>query len=108
MPDGTPAHFSNVMQNLHTTYLGRWIGGGEPIAWPLHFPDLNPLDFFFYSRLKLIMYETLVATVEDHMARIVFAPGDIACSPDERVRQSFVRGWRLYYDLHGPNFEEIR
>ncbi|GFX17010.1 hypothetical protein TNCV_2519861 [Trichonephila clavipes] len=49
----------------------RWIGRGVPIALPPRFPDLNPLDFFFWSHLKSLEYETLVVTMEDLTAWII-------------------------------------
>ncbi|GFU22164.1 hypothetical protein TNCV_2060421 [Trichonephila clavipes] len=42
----------NCGDHLHAVYPGRWIGRGEPVAWPAHSPDLNPLDFFSWGNLK--------------------------------------------------------
>ncbi|GFV81622.1 uncharacterized protein TNCV_1702791 [Trichonephila clavipes] len=79
MHDGVPVHFLIEVHNyLHVTYSGRWIGCGGPIAWLPCFPDLNPLDFFFWSHLKLFVCEMSVATVEDLPPRIVVASADIA------------------------------
>ncbi|GFU48996.1 uncharacterized protein TNCV_2332901 [Trichonephila clavipes] len=71
----------------------RWIGRGGPIARPPHSPSLNPFDFFFWGHLKALVYETLVAIVEDLTTRIVVTSADIASTPDlfERIRQYFVR-----------------
>ncbi|GFU08108.1 hypothetical protein TNCV_1528301 [Trichonephila clavipes] len=60
-----------------TTYLGRCIGLGGPTAQPPCFPDINSLDFFFWTNPKLPVYETPVATVEDLKVWIVIASADI-------------------------------
>ena len=42
MHDGAPPHFLLAIRKL----LEQWIGQGGQIAWPAHFPDLNPLDCY--------------------------------------------------------------
>ncbi|GFV01120.1 hypothetical protein TNCV_1010411 [Trichonephila clavipes] len=44
--------------------------------------DRNPLGFFFWYHLKLPVYETPVATVENLTAWIVVSSTDIANTPD--------------------------
>ncbi|GFU91382.1 uncharacterized protein TNCV_2541501 [Trichonephila clavipes] len=103
MYDGAPAHFSiAVLNHLHTTYPGKGIVYDETIAWPTCSPDLDLLDFFC-SHLKSLVYETLVAMVDDLTSRIVVASGNIVNTPDlfERAEQSFVRQCQLCYDLLG-------
>lgn len=47
LQDGAPAHFSlEVREFLNNTFPNRWVGRGEPVAWPPRSPDLNPCDFF--------------------------------------------------------------
>ncbi|GFW14947.1 hypothetical protein TNCV_4659081 [Trichonephila clavipes] len=58
MPNLAPAHFS-IALNHHATYPGSELDAA----------DLNPLDFFSWSHLKLFEYETQVATAEDVTAR---------------------------------------
>jgi hypothetical protein len=46
--DGASPHYHReVMQYLHQTFLGRWIGCGGYIPWPPRSPDLTPMDFSF-------------------------------------------------------------
>ncbi|GFV62113.1 hypothetical protein TNCV_4109161 [Trichonephila clavipes] len=47
--DGVPVHF---LIFPCATYRGRWIGGSGPVVLPPCFPDLNPLDFFFWIHLN--------------------------------------------------------
>ncbi|GFS57812.1 uncharacterized protein TNCV_2909131 [Trichonephila clavipes] len=76
--EGVQTHISIVVGNhQHATYLGEWIRRGGPVSWPPRFPNVNPLDFFFWSNLKSVEYETLVTSLEDLTARIVVASADI-------------------------------
>jgi hypothetical protein len=57
MHGGAPAHSSRAVRNvLSNTYFARWIGRGEPNAWSPRSPDLNPLDFYLWEHLKLLVY----------------------------------------------------
>ncbi|GFW96049.1 uncharacterized protein TNCV_957631 [Trichonephila clavipes] len=78
-----------------------------PVARPPRSPNLNFLDFFFWDHLKSLVYETLVATVEDFILGIFVASIEITRTSDflEPVRQSFVRRCRPCYDLRGHNLE---
>lgn len=55
--DGCPAHYSsNVKQYLDANYENRWIGRNGPVLWPARSPDLTPLDFYVWGRLKGLVY----------------------------------------------------
>jgi hypothetical protein len=78
MHDGAPSHFSiQVRNHLNDAYPGRWIGCGSSVAWPTRSPDLNPLDFFFWGHLEILVYETTVETEADLLPRIQSACDDI-------------------------------
>jgi hypothetical protein len=63
--DGTPAHFSHAVQDVHNnTYNDQWIGRGGPTQWPPCLPDLNPLDFYLWGHLKTLMYAAPVDNEE--------------------------------------------
>lgn len=56
--DGAPAHFVlNVRRHLDEEYGTRWIGRGGPVQWPARSPDLTPLDFFLWGRIKALVYD---------------------------------------------------
>ena len=42
-----------------------WIGGGSPIAWPAHSPDIILYDFFVWGFIKDIIYKTKVRSIID-------------------------------------------
>lgn len=55
--DGAPPHYSKLARDCVQEMFGdQWIGRGGPVEWPPRSPDLNPLDFFFWSHLKRTVY----------------------------------------------------
>ena len=65
MHDGAPPYFSRVArQFLNQHFANKWIGRGDPIAWPARSPDLNPLDFHLWGHLKSIVYATSIENAE--------------------------------------------
>lgn len=57
--DGAPPHFAtSVREYLNGVWYGgdRWIGRGGPVPWPPRSPDLTPLDFFLWGRVKDLVY----------------------------------------------------
>ncbi|GFW50561.1 uncharacterized protein TNCV_2888641 [Trichonephila clavipes] len=99
--DSTPAHLSTSVRNHRhaASYSGRCIERGEPVSWPQRFLHLNPMDFSFWSHLKLLVYERS----RWPQRRIHVASADVASTPDlfEHVRQYFFRCCRLCYNLCG-------
>jgi hypothetical protein len=73
--DGTPSHFfQHVRNRLDREMAGRWIGRGEPIAWPPRSSDLTPLDFFLWGCLKNIVYQVKINDLQHLKARIRLSP----------------------------------
>lgn len=108
--DGAPAHFSIAVRNhLRATFGNRWIGRGGPVAWPPRSPDLTCLDFFLWGHMKQLVYETVVETEEDLVARITVAADAIADMPGifERTRQSMVRRCTACIQANGRAFEQF-
>jgi hypothetical protein len=65
MHDGTLAHFSHAVGDvLSNTYHDQWIGTRGPTAWPPCLPFLNPLDFYLWGHLKVLVYADKNQTVD--------------------------------------------
>ena len=45
---------------LNESFTNRWLGRGGPVAWPPRSPDLTPLDFYLWSHMKTLVYESKV------------------------------------------------
>ncbi|KAJ4445736.1 hypothetical protein ANN_12421 [Periplaneta americana] len=85
-------HFSIAVRNhLRATFGNRWIGRGGPVAWPPRSPDLTCLDFFLWGHMKQLVYETVVETEEDLVARITVAADAIADMPGREILSSYER-----------------
>jgi len=51
--DGAPPHSSRGVTNfLNYRFRGRWIGHCGPHHWPARSPDLSPLDYCVWGRMK--------------------------------------------------------
>ena len=84
MQDEATSHTTNdVLNFLREKFQGCVISRWSEIGWPLYSPDLNPLDYFFWSfamihvrrqkpatldELKTIV-EDVAATVQEDMIR---------------------------------------
>lgn len=70
--DGAPAHNTNaVYTKLSTMFGDHWWGNRGPFLWPARSPDLTPLDFYVWGRLKEIVYATPVVDIDDLRQRII-------------------------------------
>lgn len=103
--DGCPAHSSLIARRvMDRLYSGRWIGRREPVAWPPRSPDLNPMDFFFWARIKDIVYRHRPTTRDNIMKRIrdacqLLSPEEVlqaTSSVKTRLRQCVHQGNRHY------------
>src|SRR5215469_8152841 len=74
--DGAPPHYTrHVRDYLNESFPNRWLGRGGPVAWPPRSPDLTPLDYYLWSHMKTLVYETKVdsrAALRDR----IFAAGE--------------------------------
>ena len=108
--DGAPPHFSvDVGNHLSAAFLGRWIGRGGPIPWPVRSPDLNLLHYFIWEYLKSLVFETPVETDMKLVVRIAAACDIIQNTPGifVRVRQNLVRRSRACIEVGSHQFEQL-
>ncbi len=55
--EGCPVHnYGPALQFLHEAFPGQVIGTNEPLAWPVHSPDLTPLDYFLWGHIASSIY----------------------------------------------------
>jgi hypothetical protein len=110
MHDGGPAHFSSDVEDvLNNIYHDGWIGRGGPIAWPPRSPDLNPLDFYLWGHLNVLVYEAPVDNEKAIHHRTVDACQTIRNYPGifGRIRRSMMRRVGACIESHGGYFEHI-
>lgn len=84
--DGAPAHTAKAnIDLLKEKFQGRVISSKAPFSpyqWPPHSPDLNPLDFWFWTALKAIIKRQRPKTRDElelayHLAITSFEPSDV-------------------------------
>ena len=72
-------------------------------------PDLTCLEFFLWWHMKQLVYQTIVETEEDLIARITVAAGTIADMPGifEWTQQSMVRRCTACIQTNDRAFEQF-
>lgn len=55
--DNAPAHTARTSREvLGEMFPRRYLGLGGLFPWPARSPDMNPLDFYLWSKMKNILY----------------------------------------------------
>ena len=106
--DGAPAHASRaVCEYLDACFPNKWLGRNGPIAWPARSPDLNPIDWFLWGRIKSLVYATNVESRDQLLPRIQAACDEIRRDPEVfgRIRTNMLRRARLCIHRRGEHFE---
>ena len=79
---GTPAHFANaVSAYLSRKFGGKWVGRSGPVSCSPRSTYLSPLDSFVWGAMKNMVYETLVDSIMDIVARMSVAVSTISEMP---------------------------
>jgi hypothetical protein len=72
--DGTPPYFSGqVTVFLNQHFQNRWIGLQGSVAWPPRSPDLAPLDYYLWRRMKSLLCAVKSRTRSELLNRIMDA-----------------------------------
>uniref|UniRef100_A0A0N5C215 Transposable element Tc3 transposase n=1 Tax=Strongyloides papillosus TaxID=174720 RepID=A0A0N5C215_STREA len=90
--DGASCHaFIETMSHLKSIF-GRTnsVSRNSDLKWPARSPDLNPLDFYLWRRLKDLVSKNRSETIEILKTQITDAIRNISVDELERVYISFV------------------
>lgn len=89
--DGAPAHYSReVRELLNRHFPNSWIGRGGPIGWPPRSPDLTPLDYFYWGKLKSRVYNAIpIDNIQELKDRILRASEEITAQQCRNVISEF-------------------
>ena len=83
--DGAPPHYTRHMREyLNESFHNCWLGRGGPVAWPPRWPDLTPLDYYFWGHMKTLVYETKVNSREELRCHI-FAVAERICNHPDNI-----------------------
>ena len=106
--DGASPHYAVAVRNyLDATFPGRWIGRRGPIEWPARSPDLTPLDFYLWGKLKAKVYSPRPGTLQALMNRIRFEIALIQAEELERVLLEIYDRLGYCIAAEGGHFEHL-
>lgn len=64
--DGAPPHNAAIINNfLADNFANNWIANQGPNRWPPRSPDLTPMDFFLWGRLKDLIFKHPINSRQD-------------------------------------------
>lgn len=56
--DGAPSHNAGIITRFLNEQFGdNWLGNRGPVHWPARSPDMTPLDFYVWGRIKDITFK---------------------------------------------------
>lgn len=108
--DGAPAHCTDqVTAQLLNMFEDRWIGREGPWKWPPRSPELTPLDFYLWGKIKEVVYKTPVTTRHELENRVRTALG--ALDGEELQRSTSEHVVTTIHDClraNGRHFKQFR
>lgn len=106
LQDGAPAHnYAPATACLNELFPGRWIGANGPSRWPPYSPDLNPVDWYLWGKVKDLCYREAPTTREDMIQRILNAFATVTPQELTRMRQNYERRLRCVIQRDGGHIE---
>ena len=88
--DGAAPHYAKAVRDfLDQTFPGKWIGRRGPMEWPARSPDLAPLDFYFWGKIKDRVYSPRQPELQGLIANTRTESGRIEPTELNRVHQEF-------------------
>jgi hypothetical protein len=106
--DGAPPHFSRNVQGIfNRMYPNRWIGRGGSRHRPARSPDLNPLDFFLWGYVKIVVYNRPIHNEEDFRNRLQGVFGTITPEMVRASKLNLLRRAQLCLEMNGGHFEHL-
>lgn len=104
--DGAPAHRdTNVRNWLNENFDNLWIGLKGVTEWPPRSPDLTPLDFYLWGRLRTLVYNTRPLNATDLKQKIIDACSTITGEELQNIYRSIIRRTQLCIGVNGKHFE---
>ena len=103
--DGATAHTSSKsMDYIRKVFKDRLIS--KPL-WPARSPDLNPLDFYLWGKLKGSVYRNKPSTIDELKAAITASITAITHDELNRVIDNKIRRVELCLHQSGKHFQHL-
>ena len=110
MQDGATAHTASASMNFlkeifGTKIISRTASKFGGIEWPAHSPDLNPLDFSFWSQAQSEVYEHHPTTIEEIVAIVEGFFGNLNEEKVKKTVANVLKRAQLCVEEKGGHFE---
>ena len=107
--DGVPSHFSREVSNFLNENYQYLIGCNGRISWPPRSPDLSPLDFYLWGRVKSMVYSSDIASVEQLKEKIIIAFATLTLQNNtlENLRGNLIRRAQLCMQQRGHHSQQF-
>lgn len=106
--DGAPAHCSNeVTAKLQNLFDDRWIRRNGPWEWPPRSPDLTPLDFYLWGKIKSKVYQSQVHSKEELQRRVENAMANISPAEIKKATTAVLTRVKKCMNAEGRHFEHL-
>lgn len=102
-----PHNAGNVREYLTETFGNNWIGTNGPIRWPPRSPDLTPIDFYLWGKLKNKIYSRQIMDIADLRNRFNQAINEITVNELEAVLRRTRQRAELCIEENGQHFEHL-
>ena len=108
MQDGAPPHCTNDAKAfLLEKFNGRVISRGTERIWPAHSPDINPLDFHFWSAAQREVYCQKPRNIEELVQCVQDFAGAYDQGTIKRVAANVLKRARLCLQAGGGHFQQL-
>lgn len=107
--DGAPAHYGRRVKDwLDRNFPGRYLARNGPIHWPARSPDLTPLDFFVWGRMKELVYASDVNSLDVLNQRIDTSAEQVRAELSNMdVTEAIAKRALACISAGGSNFEQL-
>ncbi|XP_064463674.1 uncharacterized protein LOC135374662 [Ornithodoros turicata] len=106
--DGAPPHSSSKATDFLRSHFGeKWIGRHGPVPWPPRSPDITPLDFFLWGRIKDSVYQCESRSPEELQEKITSFCRCLSRKELQSAAKSVLYRCQLCIDEDGKHFEHL-
>lgn len=106
--DGAPVHNTReVGEILNRIFEDRWIATNGSFEWPPRSPDLTPMDFYVWGRIKSMVYSSEPTTKENMKQRVRAAFSSLGAAEIRRATQSVSDRVQKCLAANGHQFEHL-
>ena len=108
MQDGAPPHCTNEVLNfLQDKFHGRVISRRTEHPWPAHSPDLNPLDFHFWSAAQKKVFAEKPSSINSLVQCVKDFAEDYSEETVKNVCKNVLKRARLCIQAGGGHFQQL-